>query len=196
MIGAGLAIASGLASLYGSMKSAQANRAIDDQLRRRQSELDTWYNKEYNQNYLDTEEAQSTVALLRQQMAEQMKKYDQNSAIKGASDEARIAQADQLQKRMGQNVTQLAGYGTRYKDMIRREYQGLNANLDQLQAQNLQNKNQQWMNFMGNATNAGMGFAEAGANGAFDNWDNKLTSMFKNRNNKSWTKTYGPTFSI
>jgi len=54
MIGEVLAGLSALSSLFGSLKSAQANTAIDRQLERRQMDLDTWYNKEYNINYLDT----------------------------------------------------------------------------------------------------------------------------------------------
>ncbi len=179
MIGEILGGLSAFSTLIGSLKSAQANQAITGQINNRQSELDTWYGKEYNQNYLDTDEAKSTVQLLRNMVQQNMKKVDQNNAIKGASDEARVATADKLNTSVGNNLTQLAGYGTRYKDSIRREYQGLKQNLDNLELQNLMNKSQQFSNLMGNSLNAGIGFAEAGGSGAFDDWDGKLTSLFK-----------------
>ena len=171
MIGEVLAGISALSSLFGSLKSAGANRAIDRQLQKRQSELDTWYNKEYNMNYLDTDEAKSVSELLNRNRDQAMKKVDQRNAIKGASDEARVATAESINRNVGDNLTQLAGYGTRYKDSIRREYQGLKGNLDNLQLQQLQNKSNQWSNMMNNATNAGIGFSQAAGEGAFTSWE-------------------------
>jgi len=177
MIGEVLAGISALSSLFGSLKSAGANRAIDRQLQKRQSELDTWYNKEYNMNYLDTEEAKSVAELLGRNRDQAMKKVDQSNAIKGASDETRVATADKINRSVGDELTQLAGYGTRYKDMIRREYQGLKSNLDDLEFQNLQNKSAQWSNFMNNSMTAGMGFSQAAGEGAFKGWED----WWKNR---------------
>lgn len=181
MIGEILAGVSALSSLFASLKSAQANNLADAQLRKRQSELEMWYNKEYNQNYLDTDEAKSLMTILNNQRKEQMKKVDQNNAIKGASDEARVATADKLNKGIADNVTRLAGYGTRYKDSMRREYQGLKSNLDTMEWQNLQGKTQNWANFSGNAMNAGIGFAEASGSGAFDTWENRYKNRRKSK---------------
>jgi hypothetical protein len=181
MIGEILAGVSAIGSLLGTIKSAQANRAIEADVSRQKSELQSWYDKEYNQNYLDTDEAKSTIQILRNQMAEQLKKVDQNNAIRGASDEARVATADRLNQRMGSNVTQLAGYGTRYKDSMRREYQGLNQRLNELQLGILQNKSQNWANFGTSAMNFGIGAAEAGGTGAFNEWDNSISNFWKKK---------------
>ena len=195
MVGEVLAGLSAMSSLFGSLKSAQSNNAIDAQLQQRQSELDTWYNKEYNQNYLDTDEARSVIQILNNQRADQMKKVDQNNAIKGASDETRVATADKLNRSMGDQTTRLAGMGTQRKYLTDRQYQNLKFNLDNLQGQNLQMKSNNWTNFMTNAANAGTGFAEASANGAFDEWDNKLSNYWQNRKAaKSFNKT-GPSFN-
>lgn len=178
MVGEVLAGMSAIGSLFASLGSGRANAEVAGQIKKRQSELENWYNKEYNTNYLDTEEAQSTIQILRDQMKDQMKKVDQGNAIRGASDEARIATADKLQRNLGQNTTRLAGYATRYKDMIRREYQNRKSYLDYLELQNLQRKADQWGNLAGNAMTAGIGFAQAGGEGAFKDWDEKLASLF------------------
>jgi hypothetical protein len=182
MIGTALAVASGLASLYGSAKSAEANRAYDSQLRQRQSDLQTWYNKEYNTNYLDTPEAKSAIQLLRNDYREKMKKVSQNNAIKGASDESVVASADAGQKTIANAATRIAGYGTQRKDMIGREFRSRKDNLDNMQGANLQNKSAQWSNFMNNSMNMGIGAAQADGSGAFDKWDGKLTSLFAKKN--------------
>jgi hypothetical protein len=84
-----------------------------------------------------------------------------------------VATADRLNQRMGSNVTQLAGYGTRYKDSMRREYQGLNQHLNDLHLGILQNKSQNWENFGTSAMNFGIGAAEAGGAGAFNEWEKR-----------------------
>jgi hypothetical protein len=177
MIGEILAGLSTLGSLYGSLASARQNKLIDAQLQKRQSELDTWYNKEYNQNYLDTEEARSVLRILSNQRKEAMKKVDQGNAITGASDEARVATASKLNQSLGDQTARLAGQGTYRKYLTDRQYQSLKFGLDQMQLQNLQNKSQNWANFMSNAANAGLGFAETSGTGAFDTWENR----WKNR---------------
>lgn len=192
-IGTILAVA---ASLYGSLKSAQANQNIDADLQRRSSDLDSWYNREYNQNYLDTDEAKSTLKVLRNQVKEQMKKVDQGNAVRGASDEARVATADKLNQRYSDAVTRLAGHGTQYRDNIRREYQGLKMNLDNMNLQNLQNKSQNWSNYMGNAAASGQGISEAEGSGALD-WK----KLFAGDNTTSkavtdwYNKKYGTNFN-
>ena len=56
MIGEILAGVSALGSLYGSWRSAGANENVTGFLNKRQSDLDAWFNREYNTNYLDTAE--------------------------------------------------------------------------------------------------------------------------------------------
>lgn len=179
MIGEILGGVSALASLFGSLKSAEANRAADQQLARRKSELETWYDKEYNMNYMDTPEAQSTLQLLRQQATDQMKKVDQGNAIRGSSDEQRVATAGRVGENMANATTRLAGQGTYQKNMANRQYQMLKQNLDWQEAQNLQNKNAQWMNFMNNAATAGTGFAQAAGNDSFGQWDQSLKGIWQ-----------------
>jgi hypothetical protein len=181
MIGAALAIGSGLASAYGSMKSAQANNASDALLKQRQSALQSWYDKEYNTNYLDTTEARGSLQVLKNDLTERQKKVNQNNVIKGASDEVNVASGDQAQKVYANAVTRLAGYGTQRKDMIGREFRSRQEGLDNLQAANLQNKSAQWSNFMNNATNLGIGAAEADGMGAFDKWDGKIGNWYKGK---------------
>ena len=184
MIGAILAGVSTLSSLYGSIKSAQANNKQDQALKARDSELESWYNKEYNQDYLDKSEARGTLKILRDNNKETMKKASQNNAIKGASDEASVATADNINKDYSNKVAQIASYGTQDKDNIRREYIGQKMNLDNLQAQNLAQKSENWSNFMGNAANAGMGAIEADGNGAFDKADAGIKKLWAGAKDK------------
>lgn len=174
MIGAILGIASLAASAYGMAKSAQANKAIDKQIAGQESELDTWYNKEYNQSYLDSAEAKSAITILRNQIREQMKKVDQNNAITGASNERRVATADKLNQGYQDAVSRIAGYGTRYKDSVRRQYMYGKMGINNLELSNLQGKSQNWSNLTGNAMSTAGGMFEADAKGAFSKWDDSI----------------------
>ena len=178
-VGAALAVGSTLVSLFGSLKSAEANKRYDNYLNKRETDLDNWYNKEYNTNFLDTTQGRSAVGALRTQYGETMKKVSQNNAIAGASDEAKVATGDKVQRSLAGDVARVAGYGTYYKDNIRREYQGFKHNLQNMQQQNLANKASQWGTLMDNATNASIGFAEAGdafGDGSGSGW---LKDVFK-----------------
>lgn len=184
-IGAAIALASLAAAAFGAGKSAQANREADEQLRRRQNELDTWYTKEYNQNYLDTDESKSTMRILSNQLKDQLKKSDQAGIVRGASDEAKVATTGNLTRGLQDNITRLAGYGTRYKDSLRREYQGLKGNLDNIEWQNLLGKSANWSNLSSNAMNAASGAFQADATGAFKPWEEKIGSWFRGSKKKS-----------
>lgn len=160
MIGTALAVGSSLVSLYGSLKSAEANKRYDQYLNKRLSDLDTWYNTEYNTPYLDTTEGKAALGSVRTYYGDAMKKVSQNNAITGASDEAKVATGDKVQRGLSDTIMRLAGYGTRYRDSVRREYQGLKFPLENLQQENLARKSQNWSNLMTNATNLGIAGSE------------------------------------
>jgi len=165
-VGSAIALGSTLVSLIGSgaaaVGSAGANKRYDKYLEGRMSDLDKWYNTEYNTPYLDTTSGKAAIGSLRTYYGDAMKKVGQNSAITGASDEAKVATGDKVQKGLADSVMRLAGYGTQYKDSIRREYQGQKMGLENMQQDNLARKSQNWNNLMSNAMNLGIGAAELG----------------------------------
>lgn len=177
MIGEILGGVSALASLFGSVQSARQNELIDSNIERQKSELQTWYDREYNRSYLDTPEAKSVIRLLNDQIKDQLARQNQAGVIRGASDEAKVAMAERLNKSLGQYLSGLAEYGLRNKSLADRQYQALKQNLSQLELQNLTNKSAQWANLMKNAMNLGIGASMADALGSFDALDDKLLAL-------------------
>jgi|AMWB02.1.fsa_nt_gi hypothetical protein len=159
-VGSAIALGSTLVSMFGSAGSARANKRYDQYLEGRMSDLDKWYNTEYNTPYLDTTAGKSALGSLRTYYGDAMKKVGQNSAITGASDEAKVATGDKVQRGLADSVMRLAGHGTMYRDAIRREYQGMKMGLENLQQQNLANKSANWNTLMSNAANLGITGAE------------------------------------
>lgn len=163
-VGSAIALGSTLVSLIGSgaaaVGSAGANKRYDKYLEGRLSDLDNWYNTEYNTPYLDTTSGKAALGSLRTYYGDAMKKVSQGSAITGASDEAKVATGDKVQRGLSDSVMRLAGYGTQYRDAIRREYMGQKMGLENLMQDNLQRKSESWNNLMNNAMKAGIGAAE------------------------------------
>jgi hypothetical protein len=184
-IGSAIALGSTLLSLFGSaagaIGSAGANNRYDKYLNKRMSDLESWYNTEYNTPYLDTTAGKSALGSLRTYYGDAMKRVGQNSAITGASDEAKVATGDKVQRGLADSVMRLAGYGTQYRDAIRREYQGLKMNLENMQQDNLARKSASWNNLMANAANLGIAGAELaggeGLDGLFGSLRKKKSPM-------------------
>lgn len=182
MIGTALAIASLAGSAFGAVKSGQANRQTTRMLEQRKTDLDAWFNNEFNQDYLNTAEGASTLSALKTSYNDMQKKTGQGNAVMGKSDESRIASSKELGQRYLQAISNLAGRGTYRKDMIQRQYAGRDDRLSDMFLNNQENQAQNWTNFSNNAMNAGIGFAGVEGSGAFDTWDLSLKKAFNNRN--------------
>lgn len=178
-LGTILTLASLASSAFGNAKSAQANKRIDNKLNADRRELDYWYDKEYNKNYFDTDQAKSVIGTLKDNFRDTVDATKGKAAVTGASNEAVVGAMDSAQKNYSNALMRLAGYGTDYRDSLRREYVTRNTGLNNLELANMENKSKNWSNFIGNALNASQGFAEAGANGAFDKADVFLKNLFK-----------------
>lgn len=159
-VGSAIALGSTLVSLFGSAGSAKANKRYDQYLEGRLSDLEKWYDTEYNTPYLDTTSGRAAIGSLRTYYGDAMKKVSQGGAITGASDEAKIATGDKVQKGLSDSVMRLAGYGTQYRDSVRREFMGQKMGLENLQQDNLMRKSQNWNTLMNNAMNLGISGAE------------------------------------
>jgi hypothetical protein len=178
MIGTALSILSLAGSALGMQQSARANKKAEAELARRKQELDMEYKYDYNLDFLNTPMAKSALSLLSQKYIENARKVAQGSVISGASDEKAVAAAAELQKPYVNTISQLAGYGQQRQDAIRSQWLNQDQHLSDLQYSNTLQKGQNWSNFSNNAMNAGMGFIQANANGAFDNGDMRLQYLF------------------
>ena len=70
---AAIQIGSAIASMIGTALNAKGNADERRQMERNRRKLDSWYEKEYNTNYMDTDEGKATMTLLRNQLRETKK---------------------------------------------------------------------------------------------------------------------------
>lgn len=146
-------ILSAAGMITGTAMNAKANKTEAKNLSDRQNKLNAWYDKNYNTNYLDTDEAKSTLQLVRNRITENQQANSQANAMKGASDEKAVATATEGQKALADTALELNAKGTDRKNQIENTYMAQDFNLAGLKASNLAQKSQSWANLASNAGN-------------------------------------------
>lgn len=128
------AAASGASTGIGASKAAKERKKTDDLLNRREHEAKRLYDQEYNKNFLDTDQARIVLNRSAEKMRE-FGKQNQNSAIKtGATQETKIANAEQANKNQSNLLGNLVAQGTQHKENIRRMYLGQQSGFDNARA--------------------------------------------------------------
>jgi len=123
---------SGIPKMMGSLLNASANRRYDDYVKKRTFELENLFNNQYNQNFLDTEEAKGVIRNMLNQMKEASDNIKSSSKITGASAEKEVAEKDKMNENFSNVLTQLASMGTQRKDRIMGNYLNARSGLDTL----------------------------------------------------------------
>lgn len=157
-IGAGVQL---LGSIFGGIKARREARKAENQIREKQAALDKEYAHDKNTNYLDTESARSTLALLRRQNKRQMEALNNNAVKAGTSDEAKVAAAGRLNDSYADAVSQIAGMGTQYKQRLKENYQNRTDSLDNALYNVQMSKAQAASDMIGGTTGAVGGFLSA-----------------------------------
>lgn len=152
----------------GTIMSLRANRKQQRELARRQRVLDSWFNKEYNQDYLGGTEAKSALRTVMDNIRNQNKALAGRAAMTGASDEAQVASREQQGKTYADFVNQLAARGAARRDALRSEYMNHKDALYGEQDQQAAQRQQTYANIASNAGNILSAASSAASTGAFD----------------------------
>ena len=112
-----------LGSLFSGIGARKQARKAEKQIHERKDALTTEYAQDKNTDYLDTEAARSTLALLRRQNRRAQEAMNNNAVKSGASDEAKVAAAARQNENYANAVSRIAGMGTQYKQRLKENYQ-------------------------------------------------------------------------
>lgn len=130
IIGTGInLVANGIGSWLANKRMKQAQAEQDKYFDKVQGEIDA----EIGTNYLDRADARNAIRKVTDSNTEALRQLNTQAIRGGATDEAKVAMASQLNKRTADVVGDLAAIGEQRKDAIRAEKR-------QLQAQNAQIK--------------------------------------------------------
>jgi len=164
-----------LGNIYGQIQANKAQKKYDGYLSQRRNDLTSKLNTSQNRDYLDTDQARSSMEMIRKNM-EQSRKATQNAAIQGgATAESVIASEDKLNGRYQDAVNSIVSQGDQIKQRDKYLYETQGMNLDNQQAQGLAQKVGNWKQFGENVGGATSGILSAWANGGFDKKDSTAT---------------------
>lgn len=82
-----------------------------------------------NMPYLDRADSRAMLKRIRDYNEDELKAMNTNAVKSGATDEAKVAAANKLNKNYSQTLAQIAGLGEQHKDQVRRDYQARMDNL-------------------------------------------------------------------
>lgn len=164
---AGTAINAG-SKVFSQIQANKAQQKSDNFLNQRRTDLAAKLNTSQNTNYLNSDAARASLELIRKNMAES-RKATQNAAIQGgATPEAVIANEGKLNDKYQNAIGSLVAQGDQIKQRDKYLYEGMTPGIDNLYANSLANKVNQWGQFDQNMNSATSGIMNAWANGGFD----------------------------
>jgi hypothetical protein len=103
-------------AIYGAIKNAKAVRAKETEIDKYETDIDAWYDKNYNQDYLSTNLGRSALERTREQILNQNKVADNNAVVTGATPEASLAAKTANNEMYSDIVNKLSAMGTARQD--------------------------------------------------------------------------------
>jgi len=155
-------------NIYAQNQANEAEKKYEAFNTNRMKDLDSWFNKEYYQNYLDSTTAKSALSRFNAQMKERQEALKNSAVAGGATPEAVIASQGESDKAYNDAVNNLVGMGDQKRDQTMYRYKGLMQPLEANQANILGNRVGQWQTFANNIGGAMKGLNDVWAAGGFD----------------------------
>ena len=122
----------GIISLGSSIAgAAMGNKAAKEQAQAYDTawgNYDDWYKGVMNTNILDRADSLSMLKAYRDWQDENARKYQTNAIKGGASEEAKVAYAQQANKGYADAISRIAAQGQRYKDQLSQQHAGMEFN--------------------------------------------------------------------
>lgn len=145
MVGAAIGTAAQVgASIYGAIKSSQANKKAMDILKAQKDENKKWYEERMNEDYLQRADVQNVLRKQRELLGEQYKRARATNVVAGGTDESLAMQQQAANEIMGDTMGNIAAQAESYKEGVENQYRTTDAALaqqemgiHQTQAQNI-----------------------------------------------------------
>lgn len=127
-------------SIYGAVKSSQANKRAQQLIQNQRDENQKWYEQKMNEDYTSRTDAQNVLRKQRELLQEQYQRARATNAVAGGTDESLALQQQAANDAMGETMANLASQAEAYKEGIEEQYRANDAALNQQQAQLEQTK--------------------------------------------------------
>ena len=145
MVGAAIGTAAQVgASIYGAIKSSQANKKAMNILKAQKDENKKWYEERMGEDYLQRADVQNVLRKQRELLGEQYKRARATNIVAGGTDESLAMQQQAANEIMGDTMGNIAAQAESYKEGVENQYRSTDAALaqqemgiHQTQAQNI-----------------------------------------------------------
>lgn len=130
IIGAAAQIGS---SIYGAVKSSQANKRAQAMIQNQRDENQKWYDQKIAEDYTQRSDVQNILRKQRDLLNEQYQRARATNIVAGGTDESLALQQQAANEAMGDTITDIAANASNYKDSIENQYRAQDAALNQQQ---------------------------------------------------------------
>lgn len=146
IIGAAAQIGS---SIYGAIKSSQANKRAEELLQNQRDKNQKWYDQKMAEDYTQRTDVQNVLRKQRELLQEQYQKARATNLVAGGTDESLALQQAAANDAMGDTMADIAANAASYKEGVENQFRTQDAALDQQQIANEQAKAQSIANAAG-----------------------------------------------
>jgi hypothetical protein len=172
-----------IASAYSMYQTAKLNKERQKLQNLRRQDLNRWFEGEYNKNILDTDYGRGVNTAIEKNVANANKTMGSTAAMTGLTDEAQIAQKQQLNENVTDALSDVAKQGYQRKENVRKEYIGRQGGLDASQSGLWDNTAAQWAQVAKNAQSGLNDSQNAESTGGNDKYFSKAFDSYL-KNNK------------
>jgi hypothetical protein len=134
MVGAiaGAAIQAG-SSIYGAIKSSQANKRAQDLIQSQKDENRKWYEQRMAEDYTQRADVQNVLRKQRDMLSEQYKRARATNIVAGGTDESLAMQQQAANEVLGDTMGNIAAQAEAYREGVENQYRAQDAALTQQQ---------------------------------------------------------------
>jgi len=154
LIGAGINV---LGSVAGAIGSARAQKKADQMVAQQKAKNQAWYDRNYNQNFLERSDAQQVLENTRKFYDERVGRASATNTVMGGTDEALAMDKAAANQAVSDTMAGINADASAHKDAIEQNYLNVDSALSQQQIAGQQQRAQNISNAAGNISKMGAG---------------------------------------
>lgn len=109
-------------SIYGAIKSSQANKRAEQLLKNQRDENKKWYDQKMAEDYTQRTDVQNVLRKQRELLQEQYQRARATNLVAGGTDESLALQQAAANETMGETMANIAENASSYKEGIENKY--------------------------------------------------------------------------
>lgn len=129
-------------TIYGAIKSSQANKKAMELLQNQRNENKKWYEQRMAEDYTQRADVQNVLRKQKEMLAEQYKRARATNVVAGGTDEALVLQQREANETLGDTTANIAAQSEAYKESVENQYRQREAELAQQEIGHYQNQAQ------------------------------------------------------